>query len=102
MSLTNSTPTEIASVASAASFVLARLAVGARNDALLQIHDALSSARSLILEANARDLVAAAESAQNGQLSQSLVKRLDLGKKGKFEDMLQGVLDVRSLQDPGQ
>lgn len=102
MSLTNSTPAEIAYSASAASLVLARLDVSARNDALQKIHDALANAQSRILAANARDLVAAAESAQNGELSHSLVKRLDLGKKGKFEDMLQGILDVRSLPDPGQ
>jgi hypothetical protein len=38
--------------------------------------------------------------AAGGTLSASLVKRLDLGKPGKYEDMLQGILDVRDLEDP--
>jgi len=27
---------------------------------------------------------------------------LDLGRKGKWEEMLKGVLDVRDLEDPGR
>lgn len=102
MSLTNSSPFDVARAASVSSFALARLSVQARNDALTKIHTALSNAKEEILQANANDLIAATEAARNGQLSQSLVKRLDLGKKGKFEDMLQGILDVRSLEDPGE
>ena len=30
----------------------------------------------------------------------SLVKRLDLSRPGKYDDMLQGILDVRQLDDP--
>lgn len=80
---------------------LARLSVSHRNHGLRQIHSALRGSKQLILEANAKDRALAAEAAQNGQLSQSLVERLDLGKKGKFEDMLQGILDVVGLDDPG-
>lgn len=102
MSLTNSSPLEAARAASESSLVLARLSVEARNGALTVIHAALSEARDEILDANARDLAAAAQSATKGELSQSLVKRLDLTKKGKWEDMLQGILDVRALDDPGR
>lgn len=102
MSLTNSTPEEIASSASTAALVLSRLGLEARNTALTFIHDALLNSKSQILDANAKDLAAAAEAAQSGELSQSLVKRLDLGKKGKYDDMLQGILDVRALDDPGR
>jgi glutamate-5-semialdehyde dehydrogenase len=101
MSLTNSSPEDVAKSASIASLTLARLSVNDRNHALNQIHVALRDSKAEILEANAKDLALAAEAAQNGQLSQSLVKRLDLGKKGKFEDMLQGILDVQALDDPG-
>jgi glutamate-5-semialdehyde dehydrogenase len=101
MSLTNLSPPEIAKSASISSLTLARLSVSDRNHALRQVHSALRDSKQVILEANARDLTLAAEAAQHGDLSQSLVKRLDLGKKGKFEDMLQGILDVEALDDPG-
>ncbi|KAI1332912.1 glutamate-5-semialdehyde dehydrogenase [Xylariaceae sp. FL0255] len=100
MSLTNGSPAEAAEDAKAASHVLATLPASARNDALTAIHAALSAAKDDILAANARDLTSARQAAQNGELSQSLVSRLDLGKKGKWEDMLKGILDVRGLEDP--
>ncbi|KAI3325892.1 glutamate-5-semialdehyde dehydrogenase [Xylariaceae sp. AK1471] len=100
MSLTNASPADAAKEAKSASHILATLPAAARNDALTAIHAALSEARDDILAANARDLEAARRAAENGQLSQSLVSRLDLGKKGKWEDMLKGILDVRDLEDP--
>ncbi|KAJ1326473.1 glutamate-5-semialdehyde dehydrogenase [Microdochium nivale] len=100
MSLTNASPLEAAKSAKGASHILATLPASARNDALTAIHTALSAARDDILAANARDLEAARSAAANGELSQSLVSRLDLGKKGKWEDMLKGILDVRDLEDP--
>jgi glutamate-5-semialdehyde dehydrogenase len=53
-----------------------------------------------VLAANAKDLESANKAAEGGTLSASLVKRLDLGKPGKYEDMLQGILDVKELEDP--
>jgi glutamate-5-semialdehyde dehydrogenase len=100
MSLTNASPTEAALAARSASRKLAVLPASARNAALTAIHDALANAKDTILEANARDLAAASKAAEAGSLSSSLVKRLDLGKKGKWDDMLQGILDVRELEDP--
>ncbi|KAI0201952.1 glutamate-5-semialdehyde dehydrogenase [Astrocystis sublimbata] len=100
MSLTSASPAEAAKHAKDASHILATLTVAARNEALTSIHAALSDARDDILAANARDLEAARQAAESGQLSQSLVSRLDLGKKGKWEDMLKGILDVRELEDP--
>lgn len=102
MSLTNASPIEAARSAKGASHILATLPASARNDALTEIHNGLSAARDDILAANARDLEAARSAAASGQLSQSLVSRLDLGKKGKWEDMLKGILDVRDLEDPGK
>ncbi|MCJ1483445.1 hypothetical protein MMC06_003612 [Schaereria dolodes] len=64
------------------------------------MHGALSSAKESILVANAKDLEAAKTAAEDGRLSQSVLKRLDLARKGKWEDMLQGILDVRELEDP--
>ncbi|KAK4921794.1 hypothetical protein LTR28_012724, partial [Elasticomyces elasticus] len=100
MSLTNASPEEAARAAKTASRKLAVLPTKARNDALTAIHDALSSSKDEILRANASDLVAATKSAANGELSQSMLKRLDLSRKGKWEDMLSGILDVRELDDP--
>lgn len=100
MSLSSATPLEAARAAKSASHFLATLPVTARNDALTSIHDALSASRDAILAANARDMDAARQAAADGQLSSSLVSRLDLAKPGKWEDMLKGILDVRELDDP--
>lgn len=100
MSLTDSSPLEIATSASLASRSLAVLPTEARNNALTAIHQALANAKEAILAANAKDLGLATKAAENGELSQSVLKRLDLGRRGKFEDMLQGILDVRDLEDP--
>lgn len=101
MSLTNDSPEVAAAAAKTASFTLASLPASARNEALEAIHAALTASKDEILAANARDLELAQKAAADGMLSQALVSRLDLGKKGKFEDMLQGILDVRDLEDPG-
>ena len=100
MSLTNASPEAAAREAKAASFALATLPASDRNAALEAIHSALHSAKSEILEANARDLDLARKAAADGKLSEALLSRLDLRKKGKWEDMLKGVLDVKDLQDP--
>lgn len=100
MSLTNATPLEVAQAARIGSRSLAVLSTDQRNAALSAIHDALASGKDEVLAANRKDLDAANRAAAGGTLSQSLVKRLDLGKPGKYEDMLQGILDVRDLEDP--
>lgn len=102
MSLTNSSPLEVAKAASISSRSLATLPSKARNDALTAIHHTLQESKEEILAANARDLGSAIQAAENGELSQSVLKRLDLGRRGKWEDMLQGILDVRDLEDPGE
>ncbi|KAK5075423.1 glutamate-5-semialdehyde dehydrogenase [Lithohypha guttulata] len=99
MSLTSSTPEDAARSASLSARSLAILPVTARNEALSIIHQALSKAKLDILEANANDMTLAMQASNSGTLPQSLVKRLDLSKPGKYEDMLQGILDVRSLPD---
>lgn len=102
MSVTNSSALEVAKAASISSKTLAVLSAKDRNHALTAVHGALRSAKDAILAANAEDLKAAAKAAADGQLSHSVLKRLDLGRKGKWEDMLQGILDVRDLDDPGK
>jgi gamma-glutamyl phosphate reductase len=102
MSLTNANPDEAAISAKSASHILATLPSAARNNALTAIHSALTQSREEILAANARDLELAKKAAEDGKLSLSIVSRLDLNKKGKWEDMLKGLLDVRELEDPGE
>ena len=102
MSLTNASPEQAARAAKVSSRRLATLPTEARNAALDAVHDALSDARDMILAANAKDLELAQKSAANGELSPSILKRLDLGRKGKFDDMLKGIRDVRELADPGR
>ena len=102
MSVTNASPAQVAEAASISSRSLAVLPVQARNHALTAIHQALIAAKHSILSANARDLESSIKAAADGELSPSVLKRLDLTRKGKWEDMLQGILDVRDLEDPGK
>ncbi|MCJ1397890.1 hypothetical protein MMC11_001086 [Xylographa trunciseda] len=64
------------------------------------MYEALLAAKETILDANARDVEDATKAVLDGRLSQSVLGRLDLSRKGKWEDMLQGVLSVRDLEDP--
>ncbi|TAQ90686.1 hypothetical protein B7494_g1015 [Chlorociboria aeruginascens] len=100
MSLTNALPADAAKAAKSASHILATLPASSRDHALTSIHDALSRNKDAILAANSRDLQLARKAADDGKLSLSIVSRLDLAKKGKWEDMLKGILDVRGLEDP--
>lgn len=100
MSLTGDSPDVCAKSAKVASHVLATLPTSVRNDSLLSIHTALSDAKDIIMAANAIDVQIAQESVRSGQISSSIASRLNLGKQGKWEDMLQGILDVRELEDP--
>ncbi|KAL3456313.1 Aldehyde/histidinol dehydrogenase [Aspergillus heterothallicus] len=102
MSLTESSAIDIAKAASSASRHLATRTEAERNDALTALHDALLDNKAAILEANARDLRAAEQSVAGGGLSRSVLKRLDLSRPGKYDDMLQGILSVRSLKDPSR
>ncbi|KAK4055803.1 glutamate-5-semialdehyde dehydrogenase [Microbotryomycetes sp. JL221] len=72
-----------------------------RRRALLCIKDALVESKQAILEANALDMQAARAQVASGQMSSSLLKRLDLQSSAdKYDSMLQGILDVDSLEDP--
>lgn len=102
MSLTNDSPEQAARAAKISSRTLATLSVDSRNQALDAIYDALSSSKDAILKANAIDLEKAKQSTQNGELNPSIYKRLDLSRPGKFDDMLQGIRDVKGLPDPSR
>ncbi|RDW90906.1 glutamate-5-semialdehyde dehydrogenase [Aspergillus mulundensis] len=100
MSLTESSAIDIAKAASWASRHLATLSEADRNDALTALHDALLLKKDAILEANARDIQLAEQAVAHGSLNHSVLKRLDLSRPGKYDDMLQGILGVKSLRDP--
>jgi hypothetical protein len=102
MSLTESAAVDAAHSASLASRRLATLNKDERNKALTLLHDALEMNREDILEANARDVELATIAAESGNLSQSVLKRLDLSRPGKYQDMLDGILSVRDLDDPSE
>ncbi|MCJ1352720.1 MAG: hypothetical protein MMC33_002704 [Icmadophila ericetorum] len=98
MSLTDASPEQVAQAAATSAQGLSILSEQDRNDALTAIHNELLKHKDQILKANAIDVAAATKAAAEGQLSDSLLKRLDLTVK--YDDMLQGILDVRNLEDP--
>ncbi|KAJ8694726.1 glutamate-5-semialdehyde dehydrogenase [Pleurotus ostreatus] len=71
-----------------------------RIDALCEIKNQLESMKDAVLAANAEDLRAAREEVDAGRMSESLLKRLDLGRGDKWDSMLQGISDVANLPDP--
>ncbi|ODV79376.1 gamma-glutamyl phosphate reductase [Suhomyces tanzawaensis NRRL Y-17324] len=86
----------IAKSANAAFSLLKTLSNDQRTDALTKIHAALQAGKDDILKANKIDM----ENAEQAGLPSSLIKRLDLSNSGKFDSMLQGILDVARLEDP--
>lgn len=86
----------IAKEANKAFSILKTLSGQERSEALVKIHDGLKANKDSILKANELDMKLALEN----NLPASLIKRLDLSKGGKFDAMLQGVLDVADLADP--
>ncbi|GJN90198.1 hypothetical protein Rhopal_003197-T1 [Rhodotorula paludigena] len=72
-----------------------------RHRALVALKDALTAAKADILQANKQDIEDARAQVAAGKMSSSLLKRLDLeSSPSKYDDMLQGILDVDSLPDP--
>ncbi|OOF92327.1 hypothetical protein ASPCADRAFT_210212 [Aspergillus carbonarius ITEM 5010] len=100
MSLTQSPALDIASTASLAARRLAILSNTERNEALTALYQGLLTNKDAILQANARDVASASHAAEKGDLNFSVLKRLDLSRPGKYDDMLQGILSVRNLKDP--
>lgn len=102
MSLTQSSAGSIASAASVAARRLAVLSNAERNEALTALYEGLLANKDAILAANAKDVALASRAAEDGDLNSSVLKRLDLSRPGKYDDMLQGILSVRGLNDPSK
>lgn len=79
---------------------LAKLPNEGRNTALMLLHDALATHKNEILKANRYDLGRADKFVSEGTMEISARERLDLGRGNKFDDMLQGILEVKNLDDP--
>lgn len=86
----------IAKQSNQAFTILKTLSNDERCKALLEIHKGLQTHKEDILKSNKLDL----DDAITNKLSSSLIKRLDLSSPGKFDSMLQGILDVVELPDP--
>lgn len=86
----------IAKEANQAFSVLKTLSDEERSGALHEIYQGLKEKKDEILKFNQIDL----DNANKNNLSSSLIKRLDLSTGGKFDSMLEGILDVAKLPDP--
>lgn len=85
--------------AKSAAIKLSAMDTQIKNKALKAMADALDNNRNVILEANAKDMVAAKELVMSGKLSQSVMNRLQVDDK-KISGMIDGILSVKSLEDP--
>jgi glutamate-5-semialdehyde dehydrogenase len=100
MSTASLSPVDIARTASLASRTLKAVSGADRNAALTVVHAALEKSKDEILSANQKDMEAAQKLVDAGKMRQSLAKRLLLSQN-KWDGMLEGILDVRDLEDPG-
>ncbi|KAJ8518316.1 hypothetical protein ONZ45_g4604 [Pleurotus djamor] len=91
---------EVARAAKAAFEASQLVPPSERISALHEIKNQLDTMKDAVLAANKQDLQAAEEEVKAGRMSDSLLKRLDLGRGDKWDSMLQGVLDVANLPDP--
>ena len=82
-----------------ASYTLASLNSLTKDKALLAIADKLEQNKPLILEENKKDLEEAKKLLESGEINQSTYNRLKLDDN-KMRDMIQGIRDVKKLEDP--
>ena len=85
--------------AKSAAIELAALDTSVKDAALKAMAEALDANRKRILSANAKDMSPAQEAEKRGELSYSLVKRLQV-TDSKIDGMIDGINDVISLKDP--
>ena len=90
---------QIAKDAKEASLKIADLSTKVKNQALLKIADAVEASKEKIFEANREDLKSAEELVKSGEITKSTFNRLKLDEN-KMRDMLKGIRDIASLEDP--
>ena len=71
-----------------------------KSKALKSIQSQLEKDEEFILKSNSQDLELASSLVQQGALSSSLIKRLDLSLPGKWESLIHGITQVDHLPDP--
>lgn len=89
----------IAKLAKKASLEIADLSGELKNQALLKIADMIEHHKEEIFEANKSDLNEAEGLLENGEITKSTFNRLKLDEN-KMRDMIQGVRDIASLENP--
>lgn len=82
-----------------ASYTLASLDTTTKNNALEAIAKKLEENKLLILQENAKDLEAAKMLVESREITKSTFNRLKLDEN-KMRDMIQGIRDVKRLEDP--
>ena len=85
--------------ARSAALALAPLSDEVRNRALATMADAIDENAERILEANAEDVAAAEPLVASGEMSEPLLRRLELSER-KIAQMAEGVRAVAALPDP--
>ncbi len=89
----------IAKQAKEAALKVADISTELKNKALLGIAEAIEKEKSVIFDANKKDLQEALPLVENGELSKSTYNRLKLDEN-KMRDMIQGIRDIAKLEDP--
>ena len=89
----------IAKAAKTASLEIADISTEIKNQALLEIAQAIENNAELIYSANKKDLEDAQSLVESGELSKSTFNRLKLDEN-KMRDMIKGIRDIACLEDP--
>ena len=89
----------ICRAARSAALALAPLSDEVRGRALAAVADAIDENARRILEANAEDVAAAEPLVASGEMSEPLLRRLELSER-KIAQMAEGVRAVAALPDP--
>lgn len=89
----------LAKLSKQASIEAQALSSEKKNEALVRCAEALEENKERIFDANKKDLELAKGLLDNGELSLSLYNRLKLDDN-KMRDMIKGIYDISSLDDP--
>ena len=89
----------IAKNAKIASKKMAVISTELKNKALLNIADLIEQNKDRVFEANKQDLAEGEKLVKSGEINQATYNRLKLDEN-KMRDMIQGVRDIASLDDP--
>ena len=90
---------DIAKSAKSASLEIADLNPEIKNAALKTIADIIEQHKQEIFDANKQDLKEAEKMLESGEISKSVYNRLKLDEN-KMRDMIQGIRDIATLEEP--